>query len=71
MSIALALAEGMLSGCGAWRVHGGGFGGTTANFVPAEKLTEFCSTIEGVFGKGSCHVLRIRPYGGVRVDTLV
>ena len=70
MSIALALAEGILSGCGAWRVHGGGFGGTTANFVPTEKLAEFCSAIEGVFGKGSCHVLRIRPYGGVRVDTL-
>ncbi len=70
MSIALAIAQGLLQGCGAWRVHGGGFGGTTQNFVPMDKLDVFKSAIEAVFGDGSCHVLNIRPCGGVRVDKL-
>ena len=71
MSLALALAQRILEGAGAWRVHGGGFGGTTQNFVPLDKLDTFKTTIEQVFGKGSCHVLNIRPYGGVCVDKLV
>ena len=71
MSLALALAQRVLDGCGAWRVHGGGFGGTTQNFVPLNKLDEFKMLIEQVFGEGSCHVLNIRPYGGVCVDKLV
>jgi len=71
MSLALALAQRVLEGTGAWRVHGGGFGGTTQNFVPLDKLEEFKTTIEQVFGAGSCHVLNIRPYGGVCVDKLV
>ena len=60
----------MLEGNGAWRVHGGGFGGTTQNFVPLDKLDAFKALIEQVFGAGSCHVLSIRPYGGVCVDCL-
>ena len=71
LSLALAMAEHMLEGKGAWRVHGGGFGGTTQNFVPVEMLDTFKTTIEQVFGEGSCHVLNIRPYGGVCVDKLV
>ncbi len=70
MSLALALAQRVLKGSGAWRVHGGGFGGTTQNFVPLDKLAEFKGLIEQVFGEGSCHVLNIRPYGGVCVDKL-
>lgn len=70
MSLALALAQGVLDGCGAWRVHGGGFGGTTQNFVPLDKLEEFRTVIESVFGAGTCHVLNIRPCGGVCVDQL-
>ncbi len=65
MTLALALAERVLDGRGAWRVHGGGFGGTTQNYVPLDKLEEFRTTLESVFGDGSCHVLRIRPCGGV------
>jgi galactokinase len=70
MSLALALAQRMLDGRGAWRVHGGGFGGTTQNFVPLDQLDTFKATIEQVFGAGSCHVLNIRPYGGVCVNKL-
>ena len=70
MSLALALAQHVLSGKGAWRVHGGGFGGTTQNFVPENLLDSFRGTIEAVFGAGSCHVLHIRPYGGICVDKI-
>jgi len=71
MSLALFMAQMLLEGHGAWRVHGGGFGGTTQNFVPLERLNDFKAAMERVFGEGSCHVLNIRPYGGVCVDSLV
>ena len=71
LSLALALAQRALDGCGAWRVHGGGFGGTTQNFVPTGKLEEFRALMEGVFGPGSCHVLSIRPLGGICLDSLL
>lgn len=70
MSVALSLAQLLLDGCGAWRVHGGGFGGTTQNFVPTDKLEAFIATMEAVFGVGHCHVLSIRPYGGICLDIL-
>lgn len=72
MSLALFMAQMLLEGCdGAWRVHGGGFGGTTQNFVPLAQLDTFKTEMEKVFGEGSCHVLNIRRYGGVCVDKLV
>ncbi len=66
-AIALNLASKVLDGAGACRIHGGGFGGTTQNFVPNEKVEEFRSVIEGVFGEGACMVLSIRPVGPVKV----
>ncbi len=68
LSLALCLAQRLLDGSGAWRVHGGGFGGTTQNFVPVNRLPVFLGTMESVFGSGSCHVLSIRPYGGIALD---
>ncbi len=65
MALALALAQKVLGGKGAFRVHGGGFGGTTQNFVPEELVEDFTKTMETVFGKDSCHVLSIRPCGSV------
>ena len=67
ISLALCVAEGILKGKGAWRVHGGGFAGTTQNFVPLDMLDEFTAGIENVFGKGKCHKLFIRPVGGIQV----
>ncbi len=68
LSVALCLAEDLLSDKGgAWRVHGGGFGGTTQNFVPLSMLESFQNRMEAVFGAGSCHVLSIRPYGGIEI----
>lgn len=68
VSLALALSEMVLKGSGAWRVHGGGFGGTIQAFVPREKLDEYVGTLEHVYGKGSCHKLFIRAKGSVKLD---
>ena len=65
VSLALALAESLLADKnGGWRVHGGGFAGTIQCFVPDAYLDSFTASMEAVFGKGSCHHLRIRPVGG-------
>ena len=65
MAVALALCEHYLAGRGAYRVHGGGFAGTVQAFVPCEILEQFRSGIDAVLGEGACHVLSIRPQGGV------
>ncbi len=67
ISLALAISAELLKGRGAWRVHGGGFAGTVQAFVPNDLLEKYKSTIEGVFGEGSCYVLIIRPVGGYQV----
>ena len=65
MAIVLALCEQYLQGKGAFRVHGGGFAGTVQAFVPFELLESFRAGIDAVLGEGACHVLSIRPQGGV------
>ncbi len=68
VSLALAASDYVLNGRGgAWRVHGGGFAGTIQAFVPFELLDEYKSTLEGIFGKGACYVLNIRPIGGTEI----
>ncbi len=68
VSLALALSEMILKGSGAWRVHGGGFGGTIQAFVPQSKLDEYVKTLEHVYGKGTCHKLFIRAKGSIKLD---
>ena len=63
----LAIAEELLAGSGAVRVHGGGFAGTIQAFVPNEKLEAFQAGMESLLGAGKCHVLHIRPTGGTVV----
>ena len=65
MAIALALCEEYLQGRGGYRVHGGGFAGTVQAFVPFDLLEGFQAGIDSVLGAGACHVLSIRPQGGV------
>lgn len=68
LSIALALSERLLMGRGgAWRVHGGGFGGTIQAFVPWEITEKYAKAMEAVFGSGSCHRLAIRPAGATEI----
>lgn len=68
VSLALALSEMILKGKGAWRVHGGGFGGTIQAFVPQDLLDKYIATLEHVYGKGSCHKLFIRAKGSIKLD---
>ena len=63
LSLALCMAEEMLAGKGAWRIHGGGFAGTTLNFVPTAEVGRFVETMDRTFGEGACKVLNIRPEG--------
>ena len=65
MAVALGLCEHYLQGKGAYRVHGGGFAGTVQAFVPYEILDSFKAGIDAALGEGACHVLDIRPQGGV------
>ena len=65
VAVALGLCEHYLQGKGAYRVHGGGFAGTVQAFVPFEMLDSFVAGIDGALGAGACHVLSIRPQGGV------
>ena len=65
LSLALCMAQGMLEGRGAWRIHGGGFAGTTLNFVPADMRNRFVAVMDGAFGKGAARIIRIRPEGAV------
>ena len=67
VAVALAMCDTLLNGRGAYRVHGGGFAGTVQAFVPVDMLEEFKTGIEQVLGDGSCHVLKIRGEGGVRL----
>ena len=67
VALALSLARRLLGGQGACRVHGGGFAGTLQAYVPAERLDAFVSGIEAVFGPGSCHIMSIRPRGGIQL----
>ena len=67
LMVTIALAQRLLGERGAVRVHGGGFGGTAQAFVPLDVLEEFKARMEAVLGPGSCHVVNIRPVGGVRL----
>ena len=68
MAIALGLCEHYLQGRGAYRVHGGGFAGTVQAFVPHDILDQFKAGIDAALGEGACHILSIRPQGGVEMD---
>ena len=68
VAVALAMCDTLLQGKGAYQVHGGGFAGTVQAFVPFDLLDSFRAGIDGVLGEGACHVLSIRPQGGVEMD---
>ncbi|MDE6687603.1 MAG: galactokinase [Lachnospiraceae bacterium] len=67
ITVALAVSEYYLKGNGVCRVHGGGFAGTIQAFVKNEVVDDYKNAIEAIFGKDACHVLKIRPYGGICV----
>lgn len=68
-SILLALCKRFLGEKGAYRIHGGGFGGTVQAFVPKNMTSQFKQDIEAVMGVGSCHVVSIRSQSGTKLDS--
>ena len=67
LSVGLAVSDAVLGERGVSRVHGGGFAGTIQAFVPGDVVEEYREALDKVFGEGSCHVLKVRKYGGMKV----
>jgi galactokinase len=67
LSLALAVAELILAGNGAWRVHGGGFSGTIQAFVPSLKRNEFVAKMNSIFGEDATYTLLVRPVGAYTI----
>jgi galactokinase len=71
IALALALTEDFIqkAGCGACRVHGGGFAGTILAFLPDNNLADYIRLMEHVFKKGSVRELHIRKSGAVYINS--
>ncbi len=54
-------------GHGVCRVHGGGFAGTIQAFVADDFVETYQAAMNHLYGEGACHVLKIRPVGGVKI----
>lgn len=68
LSLALCLSRQWLENKGAWRIHGGGFAGTTLNFVPTKDVECFAKKMEKVYGRHACSILDIRPEGAAVIE---
>lgn len=67
MAVALCLAQRWLENSGAWRVHGGGFGGCIQTILPTEQVADVTAAMERALAPGCCRILNIRPVGSVRL----
>lgn len=67
VTLALAVTESCIGDMGVCRVHGGGFAGTIQVFIQDEAVPEYKKCIESIFGEDSCHVLKVRNDGGIKV----
>lgn len=69
ITTALALAECYLKKIplSACRVHGGGFAGVIAAFVPKEETAGFCEYMNRMLGKDMAFVMHIRQQGAIHV----
>lgn len=69
--VILALCAHFLEARGAWRVHGGGFGGGVLAFVPTEEVADFMAQMGAVLGYEACMTLRISEQGARAVRLAV
>lgn len=67
MAYALAVCEKLLSGRGAVRIQGGGFGGTLEAFVPCDMTESFCTGVDAMIGKDMYKILTVRRDGGMKI----
>lgn len=68
LGLALHIAEEQLGEKGAFRVHGGGFGGTIQAYLPKEQTASYCAEMERYFGKGCCYILQVRDCGPLKLN---
>ena len=61
--IVLALCAHLLGDRGAWRIHGGGFGGSVLCFVPLDEADSFTSSMNNLLGYSACSLVSISPQG--------
>lgn len=61
--VILALCMHLLNTKGAWRIHGGGFGGSILVFVPTSELTDFVAKMNGILGYEACLIVSVSPVG--------
>ena len=71
MALALDRAGELLSGKGAWRIHGGGFAGCIQCLVPLADYDAFRAEMDVFYGEGACFELRVRPCGPHIFGTIV
>lgn len=55
---------------GAWRIHGGGFGGSVLAFVPRARLDEFTTVMDELLGYPACRCVSIGGSGAWAVRFL-
>ena len=67
LSLAKALEKSaeLLGDKGAWRVHGGGFGGSMQALMPTELFENYRREMDALFGEGATRLLRVRSRGAV------
>ena len=65
LSIGLALSDYILGNQGAYRVHGGGFGGTIQAIVPLNLVADYKLVLSSIFGDDSIMELVTRPFGTI------
>ncbi len=61
--VILGLCAHFLGSRGAWRIHGGGFGGSVLALVPDDMIGEFCAFIDGELGYDACIMVTIDNHG--------
>lgn len=66
-TLILALCKKILGQHGAYRIHGGGFGGTVQAFIPKVLTKTFKEEIEAIMGQGSCHVVSVRATPATKI----
>lgn len=64
VALALARSAALLSGeRAAWRVHGGGFGGSMQALLPASRATTYCLEMDALLGAGAARLVSLRAAG--------
>ncbi len=68
--VALAVAEELLHGQGAVRIHGGGFGGTIQAFVRLDEAEAFCQKMDAALGEAGAAASYAIDHEGARSQWL-